>query len=167
MGFIDAFTNCVRLRRHMNKFSLGLFIRFTTTNQRCLALNKSRDKLRSLLSEFGSRQIIYLLRWSANDRQMIGKWSWFVVSKAKVYRVVLLGKWPWLVVKKRKKSPSCVARQMAMICGHQSKKSPSCVAPQMAIICGNQSKSEPSCVARQMAVICGEKGNIPGASGTN
>jgi len=56
---------------------------------------------------------------------------------------------------------------MAMICGHQSKKSPSCVAPQMVMICGHQSKSEPSCAARQMAMIWGEKGNIPGASGTN
>ena len=77
MKFIDAFTKCVRLRRHMNKFGLLLFTRFTIRNQRCLALNESTDKFRSC-SKIGNvyfrrcvaRQIIYLAsqnRWQRDS----------------------------------------------------------------------------------------------------
>ena len=98
-----------------------LFTRFTARNQRCLALNKSRDKLRSFSKIYNiyfrrcvARQIIYLL--SCVDRQMA-----------------------MICNHQSKKLPSCAARQMAMICGHESKKLPSCVAWQMAMICGEKS----------------------------
>ena len=87
----------MRLRRHMDKFSVVLFTRFTTRNQRCLALTKSRDKLRSFSKIYYiyfrrcvARQIIYLLSYV--DRQM----------------AMICGH-------QSKKLPSCVAWQIAMI----------------------------------------------------
>ena len=62
----------------MNKFGVVLFTRFTTRNQRCFALNKSREKLRSFSKIYYiyflicvARQIIYLASCVARQIAMI------------------------------------------------------------------------------------------------